>query len=119
MYDRTRRLAERSARPVYLYVGGFAGGRQTQKQAPCKRGSREALQFFLGCFQFLLHALAGKLHAMAELPYALAGKLHAMAGLPGGREEIFYDFVAGQRRRPWAPGSLYEGDVQFLPTTLH
>ena len=56
---------------------------------------------------------------MAELPDALEEKLHALAGSPGGREEILYDFVAGQRRRPWAPGSLYEGDVQFLPTTLH
>ena len=50
---------------------------------------------------------------------ALEEKLHALAGSPGGREEIFYDFVAGQRRRPWASGGLYEGDVQFLPTTLH
>ena len=119
MYDRTRRLAERPARPACLYIGGFAGGRLTQKLAPCKRGSREALQFFLGCSQFLLHALAGKLYAMAELPDALEGKLHALAGAPGGREEILYDFVVGQRRRPWAPGSLYERGVQFLPTTLH
>ena len=64
-------------------------------------------------------ALEGKLHAMAELPDALEEKLHAMAELPGGREEILYDFVVGQRRRPWAPGSLYERGAQFLPTTLH
>ena len=64
-------------------------------------------------------ALEEKLHALEEKLHALEGKLHALAGLPGGREEILYDFAAGQRRRPWAPGSLYEGDVQFLPTTLH